>query len=80
MQQISNSIFTRKVQILKHKEKISEIKGVINEIEIFPDNVVEWWFIPVKTGIFDDLNCKITDEKSDKTHSQMGMRGRIIIE
>ena len=50
------------------------------EIEIFPQNVVEWWFVPLKTGTFDDLFCKVFDEKSRKTHKEMGMVGTIIIE
>jgi len=75
-----NSIFTRKVQIIKGKEKIAEIKGNIREIEVFPKNIVEWWFIPLKTGTFKDLFCKVFDKESKKTHKEMGMVGTIIIE
>ena len=53
----SKSIFTRKVQLTKSNKKIAEIKGVINEVEIFPNNTLEWWFIPIKTGEFNDLIC-----------------------
>ena len=74
-----NSIFTRKVQVIKNKSKIAEIKGHINEIEIFPENEVEWWFVPVKTGKFNDLFCYLKDEKSKITHAEMGMTGTIII-
>ena len=76
----ANSIFTRKVQVIKNKSKIAEIKGHINEIEIFPENEVEWWFVPVKTGKFSDLFCYLKDEKSGITHAEMGMTGTIIIE
>ena len=76
----SDSIFTRKIQVNKNLEKIAEIKGNISEVEIFPNNTLEWWFVPIKTGVFDDLNCKVIDEKLNKPHSDMGMRGRIIIE
>ena len=76
----ANSIFTRKVQVIKNKSKIAEIKGHINEIEIFPENEVEWWFVPVKTGKFNDLFCYLKDEKSKITHAEMGMTGTIIIE
>ena len=34
----------------------------------------------VKTGIFEDLSCKVIDKKLKKSHSDMGMRGKIIIE
>ena len=47
---------------------------------MFPENSVEWWFIPVKTGRFDDLSCYVKDDKSKKEHSQMGMIGSIIVE
>ena len=76
----ADSIFTRKIQVNKDLEKIAEIKGKISEIEIFPNNTLEWWFVPIKTGVFDDLNCKVIDKTIDKSHSEMGMRGKIIIE
>ena len=75
-----NSIFTRKVQVMKGKDKIAEIKGYIKEVEVFPKNIVEWWFVPLKTGTFDDLFCKVFDKISKKTHKEMGMVGTIIIE
>ena len=76
----ADSIFTRKIQVNKDFEKIAEIKGKISEIEIFPNNTLEWWFVPIKTGVFDDLNCKVIDKTIDKSHAEMGMRGKIIIE
>jgi len=76
----SKSIFTRKIQINKNDEKVAEVKGNISEIEVFPNNVVEWWFVPVKTGEFDDLICSVKDLQTNKKHSEMGMVGKIIIE
>ena len=61
--EFADSIFTRKIQVNKNKEKIAEIKGNILEVEIFPNNTLEWWFVPIKTGVFDDLNCKVIDNK-----------------
>ena len=78
--EFADSIFTRKIQVNKDKEKIAEIKGDILEVEIFPNNTLEWWFVPIKTGVFDDLNCKVIDNKINKSHAEMGMRGKIIIE
>ena len=78
--EFADSIFTRKIQVNKDLEKIAEIKGNISEIEIFPNNTLEWWFVPVKTGVFEDLNCKVIDKKINKSHAEMGMRGKIIIE
>lgn len=74
------SIFTRKVQVVKNEKKIAEIKGIINEVEIFPKNILEWWFVPIKTGKFNDLFCHIKDLKLGVTHAEMGMTGTIIIE
>ena len=79
-QEFTKSIFTRKIQINKNDEKIAEVKGNIYEIEVFPDNVIEWWFVPIKTGEFDDLICSVKDSETNKKHSEMGMVGKIIIE
>ena len=79
-EKFSNSIFTRKIQINKNNNTIAEVKGIIKEVEVFPDNILEWWFVPLKTGEFEDLFCKIKDKITKKTHDEMGMRGKIIIE
>ena len=73
------SIFTRKIQIKYKNEKIAEIKGHIDTVEVWPDNEVEWWFVPIKTGVFKDLHCSVKDIKTDLSHSEMGMTGIIII-
>ena len=75
----SRSIFTRKVQINFKNQKIAEVKGEIKEIEIFPGQNLEWWFVPVKTGEFNDLFCRVKDKKTNLTHSEMGMTGTIKI-
>ena len=75
----SDSIFTRKIEVHSKNKKIAEIKGLIREIEVFPYEKIEWWFVPIKTGVFDDLYCKILNKKNNLTHKDMGMVGRIII-
>ena len=75
----SDSVFTRKVQIVDAEKKIAEIKGHIKEIEVFPGFSVEWWLIPIKTGIYDDLNCRVLDKITGKKHMEMGMNGNIIV-
>jgi uncharacterized cupredoxin-like copper-binding protein len=71
---MSQAVFTRKVQINGTDGKpIAEVKGQIREIEVYPEGVVEWWFVPVKTGIFNDLKCTIPG------HADEGMVGKIII-
>lgn len=75
----ADAVFTRKVQVMDDEKKIAEVKGQIKEIEIFPGFSVEWWLIPIKTGIYDDLNCRVLDEISRKKHNKMGMTGKIVV-
>lgn len=68
------SVFTRKAQVLGTDGKtIAEVKGMIQEIEVYPNGTAEWWFVPVKTGTFNDLKCTI------KGHTEAGMIGSISI-
>ena len=75
----SRSIFTRKVQVNFKNQKIAEVKGDIKEVEVFPGQSLEWWFVPVKAGVFNDLFCNVKDKKTNLTHSEMGMTGTIKI-
>ena len=70
----SQAVFTRKVQISTSSGKpVAEIKGLVREIEVYPGRTAEWWFVPLKTGKFDDLRCTIPG------HAQAGMVGVIEI-
>ena len=75
----AKSIFTRKIQVTKNTNKVAEIKGIINEVEVWPNEALEWWFVPLKTGVFLDLICNVKDKKTQLNHSEMGMKGKIII-
>lgn len=71
---LSQSVLTRKVQVNDGGDKpVAEIKGTIREIEVYPGFQAQWWFVPVKAGTFNDLRCSI------KGHTEMGMKGTIII-
>ncbi|MCH4565420.1 hypothetical protein MKP05_20175 [Halomonas sp. EGI 63088] len=71
---LSRSVFTRKAQVLGADGKtIAEVKGMIREIEVYPNGTAEWWFVPVKTGTLNDLECTI------EGHSEAGMIGSISI-
>lgn len=71
---MSRAVFTRKVQVLdKPGKTIAELKGHVNEIEVYPGGTAEWWFVPVKTLSSSRLYCSI------KGHSESGMTGNIII-
>lgn len=70
----SQAVFTRKVQISTSSGKpVAEIKGLVREIEVYPGRTAEWWFVPLKTGKFDDLRCTIPG------HAEAGMVGVIEI-
>lgn len=70
----SQSVLTRKVQVNDTSgTPIAEIKGLIREVEVYPEFQAQWWFVPIKTGTFNDLRCSI------KGHTEMGMKGTIII-
>lgn len=71
---LSRSVFTRKVQVISANGKtIAEVKGSINEIEVYPSGTAEWWFVPVKTLKTSRLHCSI------KGHTEAGMIGNITI-
>ena len=55
----AKSIFTRKVQVSLNNKKVAEIKGIINNVEVWPNHQLEWWFVPIKTGVFKDLYCNV---------------------
>ena len=38
---------------------LAEFKGAIREIEVYPGQAAEWWFVPVATGRVTDLRCGI---------------------
>ncbi len=71
---LARSVFTRKVQIVGPDHKaLVEVKGSVSEIEVYPGNTAEWWFVPIKTLNDTPLHCSI------KGHTEAGMAGRISI-
>jgi uncharacterized cupredoxin-like copper-binding protein len=76
-------IFTRKVQVVQQREGkptvLAEFKGAIREIEVYPGQTAEWWFVPVAAGRITDLQCGIK-AADGKTHAEHGMVGEIVIE
>jgi uncharacterized cupredoxin-like copper-binding protein len=68
------SVFTRKVQVVDSSNKtLAEVKGRVNEIEVYPGGTAEWWFVPVKTLKSSNFHCTI------KGHTKAGMTGFITI-
>ena len=79
----SQMIFTRKVQVTQVQAgktvTLAEFKGAIREVEVYPGQSAEWWFVPVATGRVTDLMCGIVG-KDGRTHAHHGMTGEIVIE
>ena len=79
----ANLIYTRKVQVIGMRDgklaALAEFKGAIREIEVYPGQTAEWWFVPVATGRVTDLRCGII-ATDGRTHADHGMVGEIIIE
>jgi len=72
--EMSRAVFTRKVQLVSQVgNTLAEVKGRIDEIEVYPGQTAEWWFVPVKTLTTSRLHCSI------KGHSAAGMTGYITI-
>lgn len=76
--ELAAKIYTRKVQVVYSSGTKAEIKGNIREVEVYPGGTLEWWFVPVATGVLKDLHCHIKDEDG-QLHSQKGMTGTITI-
>jgi uncharacterized cupredoxin-like copper-binding protein len=76
-------IYTRKVQVVQSRDGkttiLAEFKGAIREIEVYPGQIAEWWFVPVATGRVTDLRCGIVGADG-KSHADHGMVGEIVIE
>jgi uncharacterized cupredoxin-like copper-binding protein len=76
-------IYTRKVQVVQNRDgkmaTLAEFKGAIREIEVYPGQTAEWWFVPVAAGRVTDLRCGIV-APDGKSHADHGMLGEIVIE
>src|SRR5262245_37167136 len=76
-------IYTRKVQVVQVRDgkmtTLAEFKGAIREVEVYPGQTAEWWFVPVAAGRVTDLRCGIVD-KDGKSHADHGMVGEIVVE
>lgn len=72
-QGLADSVYSRKVVALGGDGKpLAEVYGPVRRVELKPGSVVEWWFLPVRVGRFDDV-------MSTKTHTEAGMRATIEI-
>jgi uncharacterized cupredoxin-like copper-binding protein len=72
-------VHSRRARARGEVDHLAELKGAIPEIEVYPGQTAEWWFVPVATGRVTDLRCGIVD-KTGKSHADHGMVGEIVIE
>jgi uncharacterized cupredoxin-like copper-binding protein len=71
---LADSVYSRKVSVLGAGDKpIAEVYGPVRRLEVKAGATVEWWFVPVRSGRFDDL-------MSTRAHAQAGMTGSVEIE
>lgn len=70
-QGLADAVYSRKVVALAADGKLlSEIYGPVRRVELAPGASLEWWFLPVRTGKFDDV-------MSTRSHTDAGMRATI---
>jgi uncharacterized cupredoxin-like copper-binding protein len=72
-QGLADAVYSRKVVALGSGGKVlAEVYGPVRRVELKPGSTLEWWFLPVRTGRFEDV-------MSTKTHTDAGMRATIEI-
>jgi uncharacterized cupredoxin-like copper-binding protein len=80
---LTQLIYTRKVQVVQTRDgktvPLAEFKGAIREIEVYPGQTAEWWFVPFAAGRVTDLRCGIVGADG-KSHADHGMVGEIVVE
>lgn len=70
-QGLADAVYSRKVVVLGADGKpLAEVYGPVRRLEVKPGSVVEWWFVPVRTGKFDDV-------MSTRSHTEAGMKATI---
>ena len=66
-----DTIFTRKVAVAGKDGKVMiEVYGAIRRVELKAGGSLEWWLVPLRTGVFRNVH-------STKAHTDAGMRATI---
>ncbi|NQW09574.1 MAG: hypothetical protein HQ481_06815 [Alphaproteobacteria bacterium] len=75
LNEMGERIFTRKIEASDAKGNlITEVKGLIREVEVGPGKTVEWFIVPVQTtGGPVEITCEIPG------HLKAGMRASVVI-
>ncbi len=70
-QGFADAVYSRKVVVLDASGRdLVQVYGPVRRFELKAGSSMEWWFVPVRAGIFEDL-------RSTRTHDEAGMKGRI---
>jgi hypothetical protein len=71
---LADSVYSRKVSVLDRSGSVlAEVYGPVRRLEVKAGAAAEWWFVPVRTGKFDDLI-------STRRLADAGMRGQVEID
>lgn len=73
-QGMADAIYTRKVAVVDQTsgKPLAEVYGPVRRVEVYPGQALEWWFVPVRAGTFDD-------GVSRRSETAAGMRATIVI-
>lgn len=72
-QGLADAVYSRKVSVLGADGGVlAEVYGPVRRLELKPGSTAEWWFVPVRTGRFEDV-------MSTRSHTEAGMRATIEI-
>ncbi|MCK4712288.1 MAG: hypothetical protein KAT26_05345 [Marinosulfonomonas sp.] len=67
-------IFTRKIEVEDADGNlVTEVKGAVWEVEVGPNQTVEWFFVPVQTMDETEITCEIAG------HYEAGMLATAVI-
>jgi len=70
-QGFADAVYSRKAVVLDSSGRdLVQVYGPVRRLELKAGSTAEWWFVPIRTGTFDDL-------RSTRTHDEAGMRGTI---
>lgn len=70
-QGFADAVYSRKAVVLDPSGRdLVQIYGPVRRFELKAGSTMEWWFVPVRTGTFEDL-------RSTRTHDAAGMKATI---
>jgi len=72
-QGFADAVYSRKAVVLDPSGRdLVQVYGPLRRFELKAGSAMEWWFVPVRAGKFDDL-------RSTRKHDEAGMKGTLEI-